>query len=80
MQSGKGKPVQLSILRDGQEFRDHVDAGSTEVMGEKRWRIGVSFHNDMVVRKLPWGTAIAASFEDNCAELPCHVSTFWGRF
>jgi regulator of sigma E protease len=34
-------------------------------MGEKRWRIGVSFHNDMIVRKLPWSTAITAAFQDN---------------
>jgi regulator of sigma E protease len=65
LQSGKGKPVQLSILRDGREFQTTLTPVLTDVMGEKRWRIGVSFHNDMVVRKLPWGTAIAASLQDN---------------
>ncbi|MGA2609583.1 MAG: RIP metalloprotease RseP [Terriglobia bacterium] len=65
LQSGKGKPVQLSILRDGREFSTTLTPALTDVMGEKRWRIGVSFHNDMIVRMLPWGTAIGASLEDN---------------
>jgi regulator of sigma E protease len=65
LQSGKGKPVQLSILRNGREFQVTMTPVLTDVMGEKRWRIGVSFHNDMVVRRLPWGAAIGASLEDN---------------
>jgi regulator of sigma E protease len=65
LQSGKGKPVQLSILRDGREIRATLTPVLTDVMGEKRWRIGVAFHNDMVVRQLPWGAAIAASLQDN---------------
>jgi regulator of sigma E protease len=65
LQSSKGKPVQLSILRGGREIRTTLTPVLTEVMGEKLWRIGVSFHNDMVVRSLPWGTAIGASLEDN---------------
>jgi regulator of sigma E protease len=65
LQSGKGKPVQLTILRSGREFRAALTPVLTDVMGEKRWRIGVSFHNDMIVRRLPWGTALGASVEDN---------------
>jgi regulator of sigma E protease len=65
LQADKGQPVELSILRDGREFRTTLKPVLTEVMGEKRWRIGVSFHNDMIVRKLPWATAIAAAFQDN---------------
>jgi regulator of sigma E protease len=65
LQSSKGKPVQLSILRGGREFQTTLTPVLTDVMGEKRWRIGVSFHNDMIVRRLPWGTAIRASLEDN---------------
>jgi regulator of sigma E protease len=65
LQSSKGKPVQLSILRGGREFRATLTPVLTDVMGEKRWRIGVTFHNDMVVRQLPWGAAIGASLEDN---------------
>jgi regulator of sigma E protease len=65
LQSGKGKPVQLSILRGGREIQTPLTPVLTDVMGEKLWRIGVSFHNDMIVRRLPWGTAIRASLEDN---------------
>ena len=65
LQSGKGKPVQLSVLRQGREFQANLTPVLTDVMGEKRWRIGVTFHNDMVVKQLPWGTAIEASFQDN---------------
>ena len=65
LQSIKGKPVQLSILRGGQEIRATLTPVLTDVMGEKRWRIGVSFHNDMVVRRLPWGAAIGDSLQDN---------------
>lgn len=65
LQSTKGKPVQLSVLRGGREFRVTLTPVLTDVMGEKRWRIGVSFHSDIVVKRLPWGTAIQASFEDN---------------
>jgi regulator of sigma E protease len=65
LQSGKGKPVQFSILRGGREFQVTLTPVPTDVMGEKSWRIGVVFHNDMIVRRLPWDTAIRASLEDN---------------
>jgi regulator of sigma E protease len=65
LQSGKGKTVQLSILRGGREFQTTLTPVLTDVMGEKRWRIGVSFHNDMIVRKLPVGNALKAAYQDN---------------
>src|SRR5208337_4272521 len=65
LQSGKGKPVQLSILRDGREFQAVLTPVLSDVMGEKRWRIGVSFRSDMIVKKLPWGSALVAAFRDN---------------
>jgi regulator of sigma E protease len=65
LQSSNGKPVQLSILRGGREFPATLTPVLTVAMGEKRWRIGVSFRSDMIVRRLPWGTAIRASLEDN---------------
>jgi regulator of sigma E protease len=34
-------------------------------MGEKRWRVGVTFHNDMMVKKLAWGSALEAAVQDN---------------
>jgi regulator of sigma E protease len=65
LQSEKGKPVELSILRDGQESQTTMTPVLTEVMGEKRWRIGVSFHNEVIVRRLPLGAAFKASIQDN---------------
>jgi len=65
IQSSKGKPVQLSVLRGGRESQTTLTPVLTEVMGEKRWRIGVSFHNDMIVRKLSLGGALKASCQDN---------------
>jgi regulator of sigma E protease len=64
-QMGNGKPVDLTVLRQGKEFHVPIKPVYTEAMGEKRWRIGVTFHNDMVVRHLPWGQAIEASVRDN---------------
>ena len=65
LQASKGKPVQLSVRRGGQEFQATMGPVLTDVMGEKRWRIGVSFRSDVVVKQLPWGQAIRASVEDN---------------
>ncbi len=65
LQSGKGKPVELSIQRGGSNFQVNLTPVMTDVMGEKRWRIGVSFHSDMVVKKLPLDTAIRASVDEN---------------
>jgi len=65
IQSSKGKPVALSVHREGQEFRTTLTPVFTDVMGEKRWRIGVSFHSDMIVRKLSLGEAVKRSFQDN---------------
>jgi len=65
LQEDKGKPEDLVILRAGKELRTQVQPIYSDVMGEKRWRIGISFPNQMVVRRLPWGQALAASLEDN---------------
>jgi regulator of sigma E protease len=65
IQSSKGKPVQLSILRGGREFQATMTPVLTDVMGEKLWRIGVSFRNGMIVRRLPWGSAFTAAFQEN---------------
>ncbi len=65
LQTGNGKPVELTVLREGKEFRAPIKPVFSEMMGEKKWRIGVAFHNDLVVRQLPWGAAIAAALKDN---------------
>jgi regulator of sigma E protease len=65
IQASKGKPVQLSIDRGGREFSTTLKPVLTDVMGEKRWRVGVTFHSDMMVKKLAWGSALAAAVQDN---------------
>jgi regulator of sigma E protease len=65
VQSGNGKPVDLDVLRAGQAFQVHVQPVYADLEGDKRWRIGFLFHNEIVVHHLPWGEALTASLEDN---------------
>jgi regulator of sigma E protease len=65
LQAGAGKPVSLMVLRDGREFQVELKPAYSEVMGEKRWRIGVMFRSDIVVQRLPWGQALTSSVRDN---------------
>jgi regulator of sigma E protease len=65
IQSGNGKPVTFDIIRGGKSFRITVQPTYGELMGEKRWRVGFSFHYGMVVRHLPWRQALTASLDDN---------------
>jgi len=65
LQTGGGKPADLMILRAGKEFQVRVQPIYSEVLGEKRWRIGIAFPNGLVVRHLPWAQALAASLGDN---------------
>lgn len=64
-QNGNGKPIELEVLRGGKELKVQLQPVYAEVMGEKKWRIGVAFHNDIVVRKLSWSDALSASLHDN---------------
>lgn len=65
LRAGNGKPVELTISRDGKEFSVPLKPVLAEVMGEKVWRIGVVFHSDVVIRSLPWRAAIEDSLQDN---------------
>jgi regulator of sigma E protease len=65
LQAAAGKPINLMVLRDGKEFQVELKPAYSEVMGEKRWRIGVMFRSDIVIQRLPWGEALASSFRDN---------------
>ncbi|MCL5670206.1 MAG: RIP metalloprotease RseP, partial [Acidobacteria bacterium] len=59
LRDGKGKPVDLTVQRDGKEFQVHVKPVYTDVMGLKTWRIGVTIRQtEYVIRKLPPGTAV----------------------
>jgi len=65
IQNGHGKPVTFEILRAGKEMQLTVQPVFSELMGEKRWRVGFWFHNGVVIRHLPWGQALSASLDDN---------------
>jgi regulator of sigma E protease len=65
IQTGKGKPVTFDVIRAGQKLQITVQPVFSELMGEKRWRVGFWFQNGMVVRQLPWKQAFASSLEDN---------------
>ncbi len=65
IQKGNGNPVVFDVLRAGKEFNVTVQPTYGELMGEKRWRVGLWFRNGMVVRHLPWGQALKASLDDN---------------
>jgi len=65
LQASEGKRVELTLLREGREFRVPVTPVYGDVMGEKKWRIGVSFRSNIVVRRLPWKEALVASVRDN---------------
>ncbi len=59
LRDGKGKPVDLTVERDGKEFQAHMTPAYTDVMGLKTWRIGVTIRQtEYVIRKLPPGTAL----------------------
>jgi regulator of sigma E protease len=66
LKDSKGKPVDLTVKRDGKEFQVHVKPAYTDVMGQKTWRIGITIRQtEYVVRKLPLGLAIEYSVRDN---------------
>lgn len=65
IQNGNGKPMVFDVLRNGQELHITVHPAFGDLMGEKRWRVGFSFHTGMVVRQLPWKDALKASLGDN---------------
>ena len=67
LQDGTGKKVEFTVERGGRELRIPVEPVYTTAAGdnEKKWRIGVSFREQEVVRRLPWGAAFANSVEDN---------------
>ena len=65
IQTGKGKPVTFDIIRDGKQIQTTVQPVYTDLMGEKRWRVGFWFRNGMVVHHLPWAKAFSAALDDN---------------
>lgn len=65
LQSDAGKPVKLTVERDGKEFQVTLQPVDRKVSGQSRWLIGVTARTNMIVRQLPWTHAIIASLHDN---------------
>ncbi len=65
LQRSNGKQVNLTVVRGGKRFSAQLQPVYTELMGEKKWRIGVAFRSEMVVRRLPWSRALRSSLRDS---------------
>jgi len=67
LQLGQGKRADFTVEREGKvlHFQLQPIYSDANGEGEKKWRIGVGFRRDVVVRQLPWRGAVAASVEDN---------------
>jgi len=67
LQQTKDKPVDLTVLREGQEMQFTVTPvlAKTEDPNEKRYRIGFQDAGDLKVMSLPFPRAFALSIQDN---------------
>jgi regulator of sigma E protease len=69
IQETEGKPVSLTVDREGKQFQVSVTPYYGNSGEGEKWLIGVGFYSDVVVRKLPLGEAIATSVDDNVRNL-----------
>lgn len=65
LQQNKEKPLQVTVLRAGQEVTFNVTPVMTNLDGSKRYRIGFSAPGLTHVDQLPLPRALQKSFEDN---------------
>lgn len=66
LRDSKGKPVDVTVQRDGKEFQVRLTPAYTDVMGLKTWRVGVTIRQtEYVIRKLPLGTALGYAITAN---------------
>lgn len=65
LQQNGDKPLDLTVVRNGQTVTLRVHPFWGDVDGQKRWRIGMAFRNDIVVKRLPTGQALAAACSEN---------------
>ena len=64
LEAGKGKTVELTVLRAGQSIPIEITPAFGDVMGQKKWHIGVSLR-DVVVRELGWSEAFQSAIHEN---------------
>lgn len=65
IQESKGQPVTLTVLRKGNQLQMTITPVRRVEGGEDRWIVGFMPSDDVVVRQLPIGKAIVASWDDN---------------
>lgn len=65
IQQTRGQPVTLTVLRNGKQLAITIQPVRRMEGGEDRWILGFFPSDDMVVKQLPVGQAIAASWNDN---------------
>ena len=64
LQKNGGEPVQVSLIRDHQQFNVEVTPTQVSESGEKAYRLGFR-SQPMHIEKLPFGQAFAKSVEQN---------------
>ena len=64
LQKMEGEPLELAVLRDGEEVEFSLTPVYREVQGEKRWLIGINFRFDFVLRQLTWTESLDRAWEE----------------
>ena len=64
LQTLEGAEVALTVLRGGEEIETRLKPIYSTLGGETKWRIGVTFRNDTVVKRLPWLQAWGRALEE----------------
>ncbi len=65
LQENGNKALDLTVQRGSRTLTLKVNPIFSEESGKRKWRIGVAFRPDVVVRKLPLGRAISQACGDN---------------
>jgi regulator of sigma E protease len=65
LQQTKDKPVELTVLRYGQQFKVTVIPQLKNDGGESRYRIGMASEPKMINTRLPFGVALRKSLHEN---------------
>ena len=65
LQDNKEKPVEVTVLRNGQSLNLNMTPVETEVEGQKLYRIGIQHREPVRALKLPFAQALSRSWEQN---------------
>jgi regulator of sigma E protease len=65
LQENGSKPVDLAVLRNGQEFHFTMTPIQVDANGQKTYRVGFGMSEAVTVEKLPFTKALSASLQEN---------------